>query len=79
MSADENVTILPNMVTIKRFDEKIHGNVATCISHCVMDGTVMAVMLSNSGRRVAIGDRAKFWHWQDHVQCIGAQFSCARR
>jgi len=26
MSPDESVTILPNMVNIKRFEEKIHGN-----------------------------------------------------
>jgi len=25
LSAEESVTILPNMVNIKRFDEKIHG------------------------------------------------------
>lgn len=27
LSTDENVTILPNMVNIKRFDEKIHGTI----------------------------------------------------
>ena len=33
LSTDENVTISPNMVNIKRFDEKIHGTIiyAFCI------------------------------------------------
>lgn len=37
LSTEENVTILPNMVKIKRFDEKIHGTIIICILHCMID------------------------------------------
>ena len=37
LSTEENVTILPNMVKIKRFDEKIHGTIIIYILHCMID------------------------------------------
>lgn len=37
LSADESVTILPNMVNIKRFDEKIHGMIYIIHFSCMVN------------------------------------------